>query len=95
MIRSYLSKRQLVYSTSSGPRVKHLTPGAAQGTILESDLWNVNYDGILGEDMSEGTFLVRYADDIAAVIRARYSEEAERKLRRVMLRTKTWLIHKA
>ena len=41
--------------------------------------------------MPEGTFLVGYADNIAAVITARNTEEAQRKLRRVMLRTKTWL----
>ena len=41
--------------------------------------------------MPEGTFLVGYRDDIAAVITARNTEEAHRKLRRVMLRTKTWL----
>ena len=32
-----------------------------------------------------------YAYDIAAVITARNTEEAQRKLRRVMLRAKTWL----
>ena len=47
------------------------------------------YDGILKEDMSKGSFLIGYADDIAAVITARNTEEA---LRRVMLRTKTWLV---
>ena len=32
-----------------------------------------------------------YADDSAAVTTARNTEQAQRKLRRVMLRTKTWL----
>ena len=41
--------------------------------------------------MSDRTFLVRYADDIAAVITSKNTEEAQRKLRRVMLTTKTWL----
>ena len=35
--------------------------------------------------------LVEYADDIAAVIMTRIAEEAQRNLRHVMLRTKTWL----
>ena len=48
--------------------MKHITSGEAQESILDAELWNVNYDGILGEDMSEGTFLVGYTDDIAAVI---------------------------
>ena len=51
MINSYLSNRQLEYNTTSGPGVKHLTSGAAQRSTLESELWNVNYDGILREDM--------------------------------------------
>ena len=35
--------------------------------------------------------MVKYADDIAAVITARNTEEALRKLRCVMLTTKIWL----
>ena len=62
--------------------------GAAQGSIFCPDLWNVNYDTILREDMPEGTFLVGYADDIAVVITTRSTKEAQLKLGRVMLRTK-------
>ena len=80
-----------MYSTSSAPRVKHITSGAAQGSILAPDLWNINYNGILREDMPEGTILVGYTDDIAVVITARHTEEAQRKLRCVMLETKTCL----
>ena len=47
MIISYLRNRQLVYNTISGSRVKHITSGAAQGSILDPNLWNINYDGIL------------------------------------------------
>ena len=71
--------------------MRHITLGAAQGSILDPDLCNVNYNGILIEDMPERTFLVGYGDDIAAVIPAKNTEEASRKLRRVMLRTKIWL----
>ena len=72
-ISSYLSNRQLVYNTSLGPRVKHITSGGAQGS------------GILRKHMLEETFLVGYTDDIAAVITARNTDEAQGKLRRVML----------
>ena len=68
-----------------------MTSGAALGSILGPDLWDVNYDGVLREDILEGTFLVGYTGDIAAVITARNTEEAQRKLRCVMLKTKTWL----
>ena len=64
----------------------------AQGSILGPDLCNVNYNGILRDGMPEGTFSVGYADNIAAVITASNTEEAQQKLRRVMLRTKAWLV---
>ena len=56
--------------------MKHITSGAAQESILGPDLWNVNYDGILREDIPKLTFLVGYADSIAAIITARNAEEA-------------------
>ena len=37
--------------------------------------------------------MVGYADDIAAAITTRNAEVAQRKLRRVILRTKTWLYY--
>ena len=88
-ISSYLSNMQLVYNTSSGPRVKHIQSGAAEGPILGPDLWNVNYDGILREDVPEGTSLAEYADDIEAIITARNTKR--RKLRHAVPRTKRWL----
>jgi len=91
LIRSYLRNRTLIYDTSSGPRVKQVTSGAAQGSILGPDLWNAFYDELLRIEMPDDTFLVGYADDIAAVITARNIEEAERKLSQVMIRTQTWM----
>ena len=60
------------------PRLKHITSGAAQRSILSHNPWNDNYDGILKKNMPEETFLVRYADIITAVITARNTEEAQR-----------------
>ena len=60
ILSSYLSSRQLVHNTGSGPSVKHITLGAAQGFILGPDLWSVNYNGILRADMPKITFLVGY-----------------------------------
>ena len=69
--------------------MKHITAGAAQGSILSLNLWNINYVEILRADMPEGAFLVGHAVDIAAIITARNTEETQRKLRRFMLRMKT------
>lgn len=91
MIRDYLKDRILLYNTSGGPREYKITSGAAQGSILGPDLWNATYDEILRIEMPADTFLVGYADDIAAVIRARSISEAQGRLRQVMIRTGAWL----
>ena len=79
---SYLNNRQLVYNTSSIPRLKHITLEESQGCIISPDLWNVNYDGIILQE-------VGYVDNVAAVIMARDKAEAQRKLKCLILRTKT------
>jgi len=91
MIRSYLSDRVLMYENGEKKYVKQTTAGAAQGSILGPELWNISYDDILRTEMPSDTYLVGYADDIAAIITARHAEDAQRKLNQVMLRTKTWL----
>lgn len=91
ILKSYLSCRTLIYDTTAGERRVEITSGAAQGSILGPDLWNASYDGILRLEMPEDTFLVGYADDIAAVIQVRSIEDAQRRLRQVMIRTKAWL----
>ena len=70
---------------------KTITSGAAQSSILEPELWNISYDEILKIDMPPDTYLVGYADDIAAIIAGRDIEEIHRKLNQVMIRTKAWL----
>lgn len=91
MIKDYLSERILLYNTTGGHREYKVTSGAAQGSILGPDLWNACYDEILRIEMPADTFLVGYADDIAAVIKARSMKEAEGKLRQVMIRARAWL----
>ena len=91
IIRSYLKDRTLIYKTSEGTRRRQVTSGAAQGSILGPDLWNASYDQILEIEMPDQTHMVAFADDIAAVIIARDTAEAQRKLHQVMLRTRSWL----
>lgn len=91
MVEDYLSDRELIYDTTEGPRRKEVNAGAAQGSILGPDLWNISYDGILRMEMPDDTFLVGYADDIAAVITARDTEDAKRRLNQVMRRVHKWM----
>lgn len=91
MLRSYLSDRELIYNTSDGLKIKQVTSGAAQGSILGPDLWNINYDAILDVEMPDDTHLVAFADDIAVVITARNTSEAQIKLNVAMRYTQAWL----
>lgn len=91
IIRSYLRDRTLLYNTSSGAKTMQITAGAAQGSILGPDLWNAVYDDIFRIDMPDDTFLVGFADDVAAVITARNTIEAQRKVNQVMIRVQLWM----
>lgn len=91
ILKNYLSERVLVYDTTEGPMKRTVTAGAAQGSILGPDLWNILYDGILRMDMPNGTYLSGYADDIIAVIVARDIEQIQWKLNQVMRRVTRWM----
>lgn len=91
MIESYLRDRALLYDTLEGQRRIPVTSGAAQGSILGPDLWNVSYDGLLRLDMPDETRLVGYADDVAVLIASRTVDDAQIKLNRVMLRVNGWM----
>ena len=72
-----MKDRSIVYDTTDVPIKREITSGAAQGSVLGRDIWNVSYDGILRIEMPEGAFLVGYADDIAMVIIARDADLAQ------------------
>lgn len=91
MLQSYLRDRELVFETLDGPRYREVTAGAAQGSILGPDLWNIMYDGILRMEMPHDTFLVGYADDIAVVITARELDEAQNLLSLALRRMLYWM----
>lgn len=93
ILSSYLSDRRLIFDTMEGPRSKEITAGAAQGSILGPDLWNIFYDGVLRLEMTEGTRLIGYADDVAALIESRNIDDAQRKLNQTMRRVLTWMEH--
>lgn len=91
IMQDYLRDRILVYDTSEGERRREVTAGAAQGSILGPDIWNIVYDGILKINLPEETHLVAYADDLVAVILARNAEQAQWKLNQVLRRVTGWM----
>lgn len=91
VLHSYLQDRTLIFETNEGQCRKVIQGGVAQGSILGPELWNILYDGILRMEMPDDVFMVGYADDIAAVISTRNTEEAQRKVNQVMRRCNSWL----
>lgn len=91
VVQDYLRDRRLTYETEEGQRTKEVTSGAAQGSILGPDLWNVSYDGLLRREMPHDVLLVGYADDVAAVITARDPDMARLRLKQVMIRVNDWM----
>ena len=60
-------------------------------TILEFEIWNVVYEGILKHPMPPGVRLVAYADDVVVVITARDTRLAGQKLDRAIGHVTGWL----
>ncbi|RZF41236.1 hypothetical protein LSTR_LSTR010464 [Laodelphax striatellus] len=89
ILKDYLRDRRLVYETEEGWEEKIITAGAAQGSILGPDLWNVAYNSLLQEVMPTGARLIAYADDVAAVISGRSLEMTQLTLNQVMRREKS------
>lgn len=91
VMRDYLNNRWLKCETSEGWWTKEVTSGAAQGSILGPDLWNIAYDSLLRLEMPDDVKVVGYADDVAAVITARNVESAQLRLNQVMRRIIAWM----
>lgn len=91
IISSYLSDRVIFYETAQGTRLRKVTAGAVQGSVLGPDLWNIMYDQVLRLPMPEDTFTVGYADDLALVITAKDVRIAEKKLNQAMKGINYWM----
>ena len=46
ILRDYLKNRCLLYQTCDGQKERTVTAGAAQGSVLRPELWNLAYDSL-------------------------------------------------
>ena len=52
ILRDYLKNRRLLYQTCERQKERTVTAGAAQGSVLGPDLWNLAYDSLLKLEIS-------------------------------------------
>lgn len=90
MIDSYLKIRASRYRPFEGRRRISVTPGAAQKSIMEPDIWNVSYENLLITVMPAETRLFGYADDGIALIATGHVQKAQLRMEMVMRRVKWW-----
>lgn len=92
VLQDYLADRWVTYETQDGQKKMRVTSGAAQGSVLGADIWNLNYDGVLRISMpQEGITLVGYADDLILIITGRTVDQLQYKLNQAMRRVIEWL----
>jgi len=63
ILRSWLTDILLLTGEELNPRT--ITCGVPQGSVLGPALWNVAYDSLLRIKVTEGVYLIGFADDLA------------------------------
>lgn len=87
VVMDYLSRRSLTY----GGVEYQMTMGVPQGSVLGPILWNLAYDDILKVSLLEGVRLTAYADDVAALVKAKDGDELRLKISDTLATLDGWL----
>jgi len=74
----YLEDRPLSFEEGLNSTKIVVTCGVPQGSVLDSTLWNILYDGLLRTRLPAGVEYLAFADDVSWVARTRDSIQLER-----------------
>lgn len=94
MVCSYLSDRSLIFGES---KVREVSCGVSQGSVIGPILWNVMYDSLLEVDLGgkkcglSSTSLVAFADDVAVVATGRTKQLLEEAANRALAAVSGWM----
>lgn len=91
IIRDYLSDRLLKYDTENGTKNYQISGGVPQGSVLGPLLWNIMYDAVLRLQLPEEAKIIGFADDIAVVVTAKFTEEVTRICNEAIDIVRQWL----
>jgi hypothetical protein len=90
MFESYFSGRY--GTTDHGPRNRGLdfeiTGGVPQGSVVGPSLWNITFDQVLKEPLSNGSKLIGFADDTLVLVSAKTVRELETRANNALLEVK-------
>ena len=91
LIASYFAGRETRIVSRHAEVSKIATKGCPQGSILGPNFWNLVFDGILRELVTDGDCEpIAYADDLLAIVSGKSRRELEQRAQRVATRIAGW-----
>ena len=92
IIGDYLNDRVLRYDTEEGYKKYRISGGVPKGSVLGPVLWNIMYDAVLRLQLPDEAKIVGFADDIAVVVIAKFTEEVTRICNQSVDIIRRWLL---
>ncbi|CAH2005808.1 unnamed protein product [Acanthoscelides obtectus] len=88
LVDSHYQDRKLLLTKRE---TRDICAGVPQGSVLGPLPWNVLYDGVLGLAFPQGIKCIAYADDLAIIAKANYSNELEIITNEALARISEWM----